>query len=394
MINVNNSILSNTSIIYALVWIPLVALSRLDLFIFSTRGDFLIELYVAFLVLSFILIYFFVHLIFSTRANPRKAGINELEFYALRLFVIRIFKIWFIGFSLNILYSGGLPVIWVLLGEDRTYSNFGMPTFSGLLNMVRMFMLISIVICNTNKIKVPNYILIIIILSLGAELNRAAILYGILVSISSFLLFNKLKIKNLMKLFGGFVSFIIIFTFIAQFREAGTGNYSSPDDYFNTDVAIFGAMPYLILYYLSPLNNLYYQYSLGFEPTFTPYFTFQSILPTVIRDYIFTGDTVYSVTFASEVFNTSPYLANIIADFGMVGAFIVILIMQFIFCYVFLRASRNSLSHCLMHSMIWGATALSCFTNLYFSLVMLLFPILILIFNRFKKRHYLNHTCN
>ena len=153
---------------------------------------------------------------------------------------------------------------------------------------------------------------------------------------------------------------------------------------------------YVVLYYISPLNNLYYQYSLGFEPSFTPYFTFQSLLPTVVRDQVFTEDTIYAVNFASEVYNTSPYLANIMADFGMGGTLFIVGVMQFLFCYVCIRANRNSLSHCLMHCVIWAATALSCFTNLYFALIFVLFPVLILIFNRYKRRYvnyYLASNC-
>jgi len=239
-----------------------------------------------------------------------------------------------------------------------------------------------------------KYITIIIVLGLFSELNRAAILLGLLVVVGAFLMFNKLKTKNLLKMLGGAVSFLIIFAFIAQFRELGRGDYTSPADYFNADVAGVGAVMYVVLYYVTPLNNLYYQYALGFDPSFTPYFTFQSLLPTVIRDQVFTGDTVYSVNFATEVFNTSPYLANIIADFGMGGALFIVGVMQFLFCYVCVRANRNSLSHCLMHCMIWGATALSCFTNFYFALVFVLFPVLIAIFARYKRRYVQLHRAS
>ena len=391
MIKTNPSLLSNVSFIYCLVWLPLVAITRLDLFFFSVRPDFLIELYIVFFILSFFVMYGLVYFIFSNRGGQGALGIDDLEIYALRSFTIKLFWVWLAGFCLNILFSGGLPIIWVLLGESRTYSDFGIPTFSGMFNMVRMFILISLVICMTNKVPIPKYIAIIMALSLFSELNRAAIMLGLLVVMASFLMFNKLKTKSLLKMLGGVLLFIIIFAFISEFRELGRGNYNSPSDYFNEDVAGLGASMYIVLYYVTPLNNLYHQYSLGFDPSYTPFFTLNTLLPTVIRDQIYTGDTVYSVNFASEVFNTTPYLANIIADFGMGGASIIIVVMQFLFCYVCIRANRNSLSHLLMHCMIWSATVLSVFTNLYFALIFVLFPVLIAIFSRYKRRYIKYH---
>ena len=274
-----------------------------------------------------------------------------------------------------------------MAGDVRTYSNFGVPTFSGLLNMIRMFMVVAIVICAVNKAPTPKYIALILIFSFIAELNRASILFALLGAVGAFLLFNKLRVINLLRIGLVAILFVMSFALIAEFRELGRGGYVSPSDYFNVDVAKFGAIMYVVLYYATPLNNLYHQFSLGIEPTFTPYFTFQSLLPTVVRDQFFTGDTVYSVEFASDAFNTSPYVANIISDFGLVGAAMVVSIVQFLCCYVFIRATRLSLEHCLLASVLWGATALSVFTNLYFTLIVVAFPLLITIFSRYKRRY-------
>lgn len=380
------SIFANPSVVYFIVWIPLMLVSRMDLFFFSTRGSFAIEAFILFLVFNFIIVYGFCSIIFSTRKQI-SSKIDIVEVYALRKFTVNIFKIWIVGFLINIIASGGLPIYWVLNGEIRTYSSFGIPTFSGFINMIRMFIVIAFVICTTFKVPVPKYIILIILFSFCAELNRASILFGILGGAGAFLLFNKLRFLNMLKMLGVVALFLISFSFIAEFRELGRGGYISPSEYFNADVAAYGAALYVVLYYATPLNNLYYQFSLGLEPTYTPFFTFQSLLPTVIRDQIFTGETIYSVEFASSAFNTSPYIANIISDFGLMGAAVIVTILQFLCCYVFIRAARLSLEHCLMASLLWGATALSVFTNLYFTLIVVAFPILIIIFNNYKRRY-------
>ena len=113
-------------------------------------------------------------------------------------------------------------------------------------------------------------------------------------------------------------------------------------------------------------------------------------MPTVIREQVFT-DKVRSTELASDAFNTSPYVADIISDYGFVGGLYVITIIQFLICYVFIRASRRSLEHSLMYCVLWGATLISVFTNLYFSLIVLAFPLLIAIFSRYKKRFIIDY---
>lgn len=384
------SVFANPSVLYFCVWIPLILISRIDLFFFSTRGDFLIEAYVVFLVLNFMLISGFCRFLFSGRRNVSRV-IDRIDICALDTFTRSLFKIWLLGFFVNVIASGGLPLMWVLAGDVRTYSDFGVPTFSGLLNMLRMFMVVAVVTCASHKVMTPRWISIIIAASLIAELNRAAILFALLGAVGAFLLYNKLRLINLLRV--GLVAglFVTCFAYIAEFRELGRGGYVPPSDYFSIDVVGFGASMYILLYYVTPLNNLYHQFSVGIEPTFTPFFTFQSLLPTVVRDLIFTGDTVYSVEFASEVFNTSPYIANIISDFGLIGGAIVISIIQFFCCYVFFRAVRGSLEHALMAPVLWAATALSVFTNLYFTLVVVAFPALVYFFSRYRSRYL--HRC-
>ena len=287
-------------------------------------------------------------------------------------------------------FSGGLPTFWVLMGDARSYTNFGIPTFSGFFNMIRMFIVIALVICAIHKVPTPKYITYFLIFSFCAELNRASIFFAVTGSVSAFLLFNKLRFRNFWKMSMVVVLFVASFSFIAEFREQVRGDYADPRDYFTDDVGDLGAVLYIGLYFLSPLNNLYYQYDIGIEPTYTPYYTLSSILPTVIREQVFT-DKVRSTELASDAFNTSPYVADIISDYGFVGGLYVITIIQFLICYVFIRASRRSLEHSLMYCVLWGATLISVFTNLYFSLIVLAFPLLIAIFSRYKKRFIIDY---
>lgn len=381
-----SSFLANPSIIYFISWVPLILISRMELFFFSIKGGLVIETFIIYLIFNFFLMYAVCMLIFSKRPH-NSSGINNNEIYALRAFTITLFKIWILGFFVNVVFSGGLPLFWVLMGDVRTYSSFGIPTFSGLFNMIRMFIVIASVICAIHKIPTPKYITFVLVLSFCAELNRASILFALLGLVGSFLLFNKLIFKNFFKMTMVVLIFVASFSFIAEFREQGRGHYNDPANYFSADVGQFGAVMYVVLYFLTPLNNLYYQYSLGMEPSYTPYFTFQSLLPTILREKVFDGGKERSVELASEAFNTSPYMANIIADFGLGGGLLVITIIQFLSCYIFIRAARFSLEHTLMHSILWGATLLGVFTNLYFSLIVLAFPLLIAIFSRYKRRY-------
>ena len=60
--------------------------------------------------------------------------------------IILIFKIYVIFYLINIIFSGGLPILWVINGDERSYLDFGVPSFSGFLNTIRAFLLMSCVI--------------------------------------------------------------------------------------------------------------------------------------------------------------------------------------------------------------------------------------------------------
>lgn len=388
---IKSSQLANPSIIYLMAWVPLIFLSKLNMLIFSVQADPMIEGFLFLLVINFLFLNFIVHLIFVEKfTKPADVFSGEVE--ALRKFVILLFKFWILGFLINVIFSGGLPIFWVLAGDVRRYADFGVPTFSGFLNMIRMFMIIASMICFCQKKFVPSYIVYFLVFSFCAELNRASILFALLGASAAFLIFNKVTIKNFIKLILASALFIVSFSFIAEFREQGRGGYSDPGQYFVNGSSETGASSYVALYFLTPLNNLYYQYELGMDPSYTPYFTLRSIVPTVIRERLFADQKVRSVELASDAFNTSPYLANIISDFGVGGAYFVISLIHFLCMFVFFRAKRGSLEHMLVHCILWGATLIGVFTNLYFSLIVLLFPALVIVFSRYKRLHMVNNA--
>ena len=62
----------------------------------------------------------------------------------------RVVKIFFILHLiitiLAIIYSSGFPLYWVIVGDPRTYANYGIPTISGLGALIRAFGLVGCLI--------------------------------------------------------------------------------------------------------------------------------------------------------------------------------------------------------------------------------------------------------
>jgi hypothetical protein len=140
------------------------------------------------------------------------------------------------------------------------------------------------------------------------------------------------------------------------------------------------------LYWVGPIVNTQLNF-LGADPfSLNPYFSLQGIVPTVIREYLFQPQD-YGLLF-NEANNTTSFLTPLMRDFGVYGAGVLVLILFVLTSFVYHRARAGYFFSFLFWPPIFMSLVLSNFSLFYTSLVVVLFPLIIFIFERYAREKY------
>lgn len=365
--------LSRPDYIYAAIWGVVYSLSY---FVESnSKYDFSPE--ISALVLGNIISFFVVYKLVGFFLNGSKEtdGLNfqAHDFIRLKDFTKLLLKIWIPLYLLNVVVSDGLPAYWVIIGDPRTYVDYGIPTMSGFLNMIRAFMFsVSIMLFLKSKNKKELYLPVIFIATSILEVSRGGLTVLLLHGVGMYVLCKKNSIGTLFLMLVGLVLFILIFGWLADFR----GGHVSIEDIAGND-SIFVSLPtgffWVYTYITTPINNVNYAYSMGIEPLYYPYFSIMSLLPTVIRGLVF-PDTGYPIALAVDAFNATSFYSPLLADFGLIGAGLVVVLLQIVVSYVHLKAANGCLFHFLLYPVLYMCILLSTFYMFFFSMVTIMYP--------------------
>lgn len=122
---------------FSAIWILVVALSNLMLSGWQRPINDSTYMVLIAMQISFAILYIF--------GNGLR--LKEITKPVLRLSVSpeqlnSLFKIWLAIEIIEILYSGGLPILWHLLGTGKTYFDFGIPSVHGLMNSLGLVILL------------------------------------------------------------------------------------------------------------------------------------------------------------------------------------------------------------------------------------------------------------
>lgn len=306
---------------------------------------------------------------------PRPA---DIDLIILSAFNVRLFAIWAVGFAATIVYSGGIPIYWRLIGDSRNYIDFGMPTVSGLFNMFRCFIVagsVALVVLGRAR-KIDLVAGGICLASAFAEISRGSIVAVVLHGVAMIALLRPLRGRELV--FGLLFLWIALVTFEyigntrttgydANFGQVLGGTFES-DSYLSRYVWTF-------IYVTSPFNNLAYALGQNFVPPMVPYYTLQPLVPTFIRNVVFTPGE-YPIELLNEAFNATTAYAPMIADFGPWIAMALFGLVVLLISFAYVAAKRGSLLGMLVYPPIFTSVTLSFFYAYFFALPIVLYPLL------------------
>ncbi|MBF0420357.1 MAG: oligosaccharide repeat unit polymerase [Magnetococcales bacterium] len=301
---------------------------------------------------------------------------------------------WLFIYIVNIIGSGGIPVVWIIMGDTRTYTDFGLPTLGGLGNLLRAFSLVSCYVLyvhsKLNKLKKRQYLWFGFGLLFSAfilETGRGNGIVLLLHPIGMHLLTVRLGIASIFKWL--LVAVLVFFgtgviqmyryvdgaVWMEKYAESsGMGQY--------TGAALFFVPA--ITYFAVPIVNTDLNIVKAPWIDFSPNFTLQGLIPSVIRNQLFESGNYGELV--NEAHNVSSFYIPLVRDFGIFGAVFFVSVFQFISYYVYANAMKGNLHYIFIWPPLFMCDALSFFSLYYTSLVVILYPTLAsLILNGCKK---------
>lgn len=280
-----------------------------------------------------------------------------------------LFVVWLIGSGIDVLYSGGVPLVWAYLGNGKNYTEFGIPSFHGLVNAF-YFALVACV-CVRAFAAVSKKWLIIILLLCGwpvLMLGRGILLTVILQVCIVYVFYSGISLKMLFRLALFAILVTVFFGVLGDLRgsENPFQGLVNPgyEDFF--EVLPSGFL-WVYIYVTSPLANFAYNYD-TLIPVFEFYYSTVNLFPTFLRPDAL--DRADSFLFVNEALNVSTIFASSHSDFGVHGDIALLLFLSGWAAFWFLLMIRRPI-YVLPYSIVGVVLFFSVFYNLF-----LLYPYL------------------
>tara|TARA_B100001093_G_scaffold518960_1_gene605776 strand:- start:1529 stop:2728 length:1200 start_codon:yes stop_codon:yes gene_type:complete len=369
---VNPSIFANPVFIFSLIWLLILFTFRLVDFNFFVSPNLAIDVYILFCIAQFIFIYFFIKKIFF---KPRKKNISfsNYELHDLKLFLNFIFLSWLSLYLINIIYNQGTPLIWLLIGNGKTYLDFGIPTLTGFLNMLRAFLVVGFFILFLKGKGKKNLVyLLILFFSAFNELARGNVIFLLSHALAVYLMLFKLTFKKLLLASIGIITFPYTFYLLATLRGTGGFDFSS---FLSQGSEGYGIFTWPLIYFLQPINNLYYGIDF-LEILYFPFNTVQLFVPSAALSFLGFGSE-YSFELATEAFNALPIFATLIADWGLYISLFFMGLIQIFVSFVYIQALNGKKDYLLLYPPFFSALLLSFFHGYLLSLVVISYPLIL-----------------
>lgn len=268
-------------------------------------------------------------------------------------------------FFIETIYSGGVPLIWKLTGDARTYFDFGIPTINGI------FYGLCILLGAYSLFKrgFHKYIY----LGIGILIISRQMIISILIEGALFyFLFTKKRIKHL------FVYFIIAacigivgFSAIGNLRTGGD-NFLAVAQFKEEYEGVPTALKWLYSYLCFSFSNFNNLVSMTVGGVNGGASTFNELLPTVFSEVLGIKEAFSKNYLVCSNFTVSTFLPSLYLDFGTVGIFIFCFFIGWLSARVYYRVRhyKNELN-CMVYSIIGHNLLMMFFSNMFFYLPIL-----------------------
>ncbi len=378
--------LKNPSILFIIIWIFVLLLYSLNYSLILTQLQDRTIIYIILACIAFFSGTKFIRLVFLEKIFKPKLIFNENNNIRknLKYFII----IWIIFSLVEILYFKGVPmtsILGITSGSDR-YTEWGLPSLHGLLNafLLTISNYFFFFFLKYKEKKYFYYFLICLIWPI-LLLTRQLLMSIVFDSVFIFILYNKIRLKTIIKVLFAGVLIILVFGWLGDIRTGDSFiELVSPSD--NYPKWLPSGFLWVYIYVVSPINNINYNI-LNFQDfTFNLSPLLSNIFPSFIRDIFFSSANT-GFQLVNDSLNVSSMFLVYLNSFGFYGSIIFYFFMGLILTYIYYKnvASSSSNKWFFILVVLLHNVCFSVFVDFFFNLVFLFQIFLhIIIESRFK----------
>jgi oligosaccharide repeat unit polymerase len=306
----------------------------------------------------------------SRKPHPvnQRAAISEQGILLIKNGVYRSLTFWTIATTLEILYSGGVPLYWIYVESDKTYFDFGLPSLHGFLNAL---ILATSLCCYflgtlTGEFRYKTVPLMLTLWGVIVVSRNIVIVNLIQCSVLYLLLNPPLRVRSML---GAAVLLLLLILGFGWLGDARSGarafvELALPSSAY-PDFLPSGFL-WIYIYITTPFNNLIHHIS-TIEPEWNLGLTnaMALVLPSVIRNLIYDAQDFYKGNLVSEAFNVSTAFLDIYKDIGFFGIIFINIFIGYVSMKFWRARSTRSI---FFFAVIMQSNILSIFFNHYFYL--------------------------
>lgn len=239
----------------------------------------------------------------------------------------RKLKLWllvWIGITcIEVVVSGGIPIVWTLTGSSKTYFDFGIPTVHGFMNALILSISVTRFALGLQNGKKRDLFFpaLMLVWTLVVE-TRQLIIVVLLECTFLFLMYRRIRAKQLLSVLGVALLFVVIFGISGDIRSGGEAfrQLAQPTDQYPTWLP--SGFLWVYIYMTTPLNNLVNTW-VNVQPLhdITMPNTLAQLIPTAVRNLFgLHGDSMtWSGDLVTEAFNVSTAYVGPVQDLGIWG---------------------------------------------------------------------------
>lgn len=270
-----------------------------------------------------------------------------------------IFYVILAMFVVELIYCGGCPLLWKFTGDSRTYMDFGIPSFNGVLHgLITLMGAYSIF----KRKCIYKYFYVTLALLM---ITRQVIISIFVQGLFFYLCRHKLSKKLIITILIGGIIGIVAFSLVGNMRtgEDAFLNVSKFKEEYDWIPTSFRWIYSYMCYSVSNLNML-----VGLTDGFVNFGAtiFNKLVPSALSFGFVENQEFYYLV--SHHFTVSTFAPEIYIDFGLVGITVFCIAMGFIANLLYKKVQEGSELFCLLYMIMCHNIVLLFFTNMFFNL--------------------------
>lgn len=310
------------------------------------------------------------------------------------IFLYRLFVFWIFGTAVDIAYSGGVPLLWIATDAGKDYTEFGVPSFHGVVNAAYLFFTTSLFLkflVVRQRCYLAGFVLMLLwpIFMLGR-----GILLGVLVQcLGVYLILNRIRLSKIFLIIFLSIVVVVVFGILGNIRSGG-----NVLDYLVIPDGVLEFLPdgflWVYVYITTGINNIYYSYP-SLDPVGYPFYSILNLLPSAIKSLV--GDFQLNeslIELVDDNLNTSTFLSGYVSDFGYIGGVAASVILGVTSRLFYDAAKRGRFGGVIGFSVMFQCLVFSPFYDMLF-LLPTLFQLAIAVFYiRYTDNNFRNELLN